>query len=531
MPSNARARRAPSSPESLTLNNVERLLFAQAVYEYGAESWQEVSRVLSKHPMVSRSKGFFTPQTCPVIYAQLMEEAGLECPENSALPKAPEHLNLARRHYQARMLELRELIAAEEAKFKTIVNEIDEIRSGLWDHKIREKLGMLPQPSAASPPTEQPSVEEPQHSPPPVDADNADIKMETRHETPQPEEYASQGLARASSVPQASEEHINVEEERIEEERVEEEIPIPMVVEDLVESRDDVEAAMEEQQPADARTEEVPPPATEETDVRAGDVEISPTVEDEVGGQEQDLTEDVDIPHVEEQHSPRTPSPEQISVPSSPEKPLMELAQEAELYNAAPPDESSDQVQAVETSRSEGKRKASEVESPPPESQRERKRQREDTETLAEEEDAQLAVVPAMPSPRPATQSRRAGRPPGTDTPAVSKRFQNMITMLHSQISQHRNGNIFHNPIRKIEAPDYHDIVKRPMDLKTVKARIKDGLISNSLEFQRDVYLMFANAMMYNRPGSEIYNMAEEMMLASEIHINTFRQTEGFHRL
>lgn len=86
------------------------------------------------------------------------------------------------------------------------------------------------------------------------------------------------------------------------------------------------------------------------------------------------------------------------------------------------------------------------------------------------------------------------------------------------------------------------------MDLKTIKAKIKDGAISNSLEFQRDIYLMFANSMMYNRPGSDVYNMAEDvsvyllphsaalteyntqMMLESENHINTFRQTEGFVR-
>lgn len=94
-----------------------------------------------------------------------------------------------------------------------------------------------------------------------------------------------------------------------------------------------------------------------------------------------------------------------------------------------------------------------------------------------------------------------------------NKRFQTVIGMLHSQISQHRNGNIFHNPIKNSEAPDYHDIIKRPMDLKTIKARVKDGVISNSLEFQRDVYLMFANAMMYNRPSSDIYHMAEEVRI------------------
>jgi len=93
------------------------------------------------------------------------------------------------------------------------------------------------------------------------------------------------------------------------------------------------------------------------------------------------------------------------------------------------------------------------------------------------------------------------------------KKFQNMISMLHSQITQHRNGNIFHNPIRTVEAPDYHDIVKRPMDLKTIKARVKDGLIANSLEYQRDCLLMFANAMMYNPPGSDVYQMAEDVSL------------------
>ena len=48
------------------------------------------------------------------------------------------------------------------------------------------------------------------------------------------------------------------------------------------------------------------------------------------------------------------------------------------------------------------------------------------------------------------------------------------------------------------------------MDLKTIKTRVKDGVITNSLEFQRDIFLMFANAMMYNRPGSDVHAMACE---------------------
>jgi len=129
------------------------------------------------------------------------------------------------------------------------------------------------------------------------------------------------------------------------------------------------------------------------------------------------------------------------------------------------------------------------------------------------------------PSSRAARRRRERHAP--TEEQVANKRFQNVIGMLHSQISQHRNGNIFHNPIKDSEAPDYREIVKRPMDLKTIKARIKDGIITTSLEFQRDVFLMFANAMMYNRPDSDIYTMAEEMILESEGHINAFRQTEG----
>jgi bromodomain-containing protein 8 len=100
-----------------------------------------------------------------------------------------------------------------------------------------------------------------------------------------------------------------------------------------------------------------------------------------------------------------------------------------------------------------------------------------------------------------------------TEEQVTTKRFQNLITMLHGSVAQHRNGNIFQNPIKKSEAPDYHDIVKRPIDLKTIKAKIKEGVITNELEYERDIYLMFANAMMYNRPGSDIYAMAEDVRI------------------
>lgn len=102
--------------------------------------------------------------------------------------------------------------------------------------------------------------------------------------------------------------------------------------------------------------------------------------------------------------------------------------------------------------------------------------------------------------------------------------------MLHAQISAHRNGTIFHHPIKPSEAPDYRDIVKRPMDLKTIKNRVRDGSISTSREYQRDIYLMLANSLMYNRPNSDIYVMAEEVIQSSYLLYHLFMQSfaDGF---
>lgn len=234
------------------------------------------------------------------------------------------------------------------------------------------------------------------------------------------------------------------------------------------------------------------------------EVEPVPTPAEAEDGTEAQMQQD-------EEQPPPTPA-------ESPETALADMVEDT--YQAKHEESTVSTPTPDEPSRADGKRKAMDMDDSLSDSQRDKKRPREESEPVDDDEAA------------PSTGTRRRiGRPPAVDNPVVSKRFQNMIGMLHSQISQHRYGNIFHNPIRKAEAPDYHDIVKRPMDLKTIKSRIKDGLIVNSLEFQRDVYLMLANAMMYNRPGSEIYNMAEEMMQESEVQINTFRQTEGFHRM
>ncbi|OCF77235.1 hypothetical protein I204_01221 [Kwoniella mangroviensis CBS 8886] len=103
---------------------------------------------------------------------------------------------------------------------------------------------------------------------------------------------------------------------------------------------------------------------------------------------------------------------------------------------------------------------------------------------------------------------------------------QKLLYSLLDAIAQHRNGNVFQNPVKKSDASDYYQIIKRPMDLKTIRARIKDGLITGIEEFERDVLLIFANAMMYNNPDTPTYEMAKEMLKAAEDQIAHFKNLQ-----
>jgi len=46
------------------------------------------------------------------------------------------------------------------------------------------------------------------------------------------------------------------------------------------------------------------------------------------------------------------------------------------------------------------------------------------------------------------------------------------------------------------------------MDMSTLKKKLDAGEYNTSVEFHRDVLLMFQNAMIYNKKGSDIYKMA-----------------------
>ncbi|XP_020629185.1 bromodomain-containing protein 8-like isoform X1 [Orbicella faveolata] len=93
----------------------------------------------------------------------------------------------------------------------------------------------------------------------------------------------------------------------------------------------------------------------------------------------------------------------------------------------------------------------------------------------------------------------------------AQKTWKKSIMLVWRAAANHKYANVFLHPVTDDEAPGYHSIVFRPMDLLTIKKNIENGTIRTTSEFQRDMMLMFQNALMYNSADHDVYRMAEEM--------------------
>ncbi|XP_054482336.1 bromodomain-containing protein 8 [Anoplopoma fimbria] len=106
------------------------------------------------------------------------------------------------------------------------------------------------------------------------------------------------------------------------------------------------------------------------------------------------------------------------------------------------------------------------------------------------------------------------------------KIWKKAIMLVWRAAANHRYANVFLQPVTDEIAPGYHSIVQRPMDLAAIKKSIETGLIRNTAEFQRDIMLMFQNAVMYNSLDHDVYHMALEMQRDVLEQIQQFLATQ-----
>lgn len=85
-------------------------------------------------------------------------------------------------------------------------------------------------------------------------------------------------------------------------------------------------------------------------------------------------------------------------------------------------------------------------------------------------------------------------------------------------LQSHQHAWVFNTPVDPVELglPDYFEVIKKPMDLGTVRKKLENGVYQKIDEFEGHVVLTFDNAMLYNPEGSVVYNMAKEMKVKFE---------------
>lgn len=92
--------------------------------------------------------------------------------------------------------------------------------------------------------------------------------------------------------------------------------------------------------------------------------------------------------------------------------------------------------------------------------------------------------------------------------------MRNLLKAMHD----HPDAWPFKEPVDPRDAPDYYDIIKDPMDLKTMSKRVESEQYYVTFEmFFADVKRMFSNARTYNSPETIYFKCATRL----ENHFST----------
>jgi hypothetical protein len=174
---------------------------------------------------------------------------------------------------------------------------------------------------------------------------------------------------------------------------------------------------------------------------------------------------------------------------------------------------------------------------------------------------------PPIPESSDHEAAGRAYGPPIKTKVQAHRNFARISNVIINDITQHKHAGPFQKPVREKDAEGYTTIIKRPQDLKSIKAAITFGsrainaatasldspattpststsaslvlldktadlipprAIVNSSQLEKEVMRMFANAVMFN-PGSTegMVLDAREMADDVEAKVRDWRQVEG----
>ncbi|KFB43556.1 AGAP002807-PB-like protein [Anopheles sinensis] len=125
-------------------------------------------------------------------------------------------------------------------------------------------------------------------------------------------------------------------------------------------------------------------------------------------------------------------------------------------------------------------------------------------------------------------------QPPVVPPPERPGRLTNQLHFLLRTVMKavwkHQFSWPFQQPVdaKKLNLPDYHKIIKQPMDLGTIKKRLENNYYWTSKECIQDFNTMFTNCYVYNKPGEDVVVMAQtlEKLFLTKVSLMPKDETE-----
>uniref|UniRef100_H9G8Q4 Bromodomain-containing protein 2 n=1 Tax=Anolis carolinensis TaxID=28377 RepID=H9G8Q4_ANOCA len=112
-----------------------------------------------------------------------------------------------------------------------------------------------------------------------------------------------------------------------------------------------------------------------------------------------------------------------------------------------------------------------------------------------------LPLSPANPTPPEVANPKKPGR--------VTNQLQYLHKVVMKALWKHQFAWPFRQPVDavKLGLPDYHKIIKQPMDMGTIKRRLENNYYWSSAECMQDFNTMFTNCYIYNKVRSPFPQM------------------------
>lgn len=103
--------------------------------------------------------------------------------------------------------------------------------------------------------------------------------------------------------------------------------------------------------------------------------------------------------------------------------------------------------------------------------------------------------------------------PPASRPQRTTNQLQHLLNVVMKSLWKHHLAWPFRHPVDavKLNLPDYHQIIRRPMDLGTISKRLENCYYSTAQECIDDLKTMFNNCYTYNNPGEDIVSMAQAL--------------------